>query len=111
VRFEISHVEERLSDIRTHYDKLAARLAEPVAGIDADALAAERRSLPNRRRKKHVFQIGWLVARIRVSSWTGAAKPIRKVLLFHFVSSCTNVGKRDGRAERGCVTCHSPTHP
>jgi len=38
--FEISHVEERLSDIRTHYDKLAARLAEPVAGIDADALAA-----------------------------------------------------------------------
>ena len=37
---EISHVEERLSDIRTHYDKLAARLVEPVAGIDADALAA-----------------------------------------------------------------------
>ena len=37
---EISHVEERLSDIRTHYDKLAARLAEPVTGIDADALTA-----------------------------------------------------------------------
>lgn len=37
---EISYVEERLSDIRTHYDKLAAQLAEPVAGIDADALAA-----------------------------------------------------------------------
>ncbi len=38
--FEVSHVEERSSDIRTHYDKLAAQLAEPVAGIDADALAA-----------------------------------------------------------------------
>jgi cyclopropane fatty-acyl-phospholipid synthase-like methyltransferase len=37
---KVSHVEERSNDIRTHYDKLAARLAEPVAGIDADALAA-----------------------------------------------------------------------
>ena len=37
---QISHVEERPSDIRTHYDKLAARLAEPIANIDDDALAA-----------------------------------------------------------------------
>ena len=37
---EVSHVEERAQDIRTHYDKLAARLAEPVAGIGAEALAA-----------------------------------------------------------------------
>lgn len=37
--FDVSYVEERLSDIRTHYDKLAARLAEPVNGIDNDALA------------------------------------------------------------------------
>lgn len=37
---EISHVEERSSDIRTHYDKLAARLAEPIANIDDDALVA-----------------------------------------------------------------------
>ena len=43
--FDISHVEERLSDIRTHYDKLAARLVEPVAGIDADALAAISNSI------------------------------------------------------------------
>ena len=38
--FELSHVEERQSDIRTHYDKLAERLAEPIANIDDDALAA-----------------------------------------------------------------------
>ena len=37
---EVSHVEERLEDIRTHYDKLAAQLAEPIEGLDADALAA-----------------------------------------------------------------------
>ena len=37
---EVSHVEERSDDIRTHYDKLATRLAEPVDGIDADVLAA-----------------------------------------------------------------------
>jgi cyclopropane fatty-acyl-phospholipid synthase-like methyltransferase len=40
VGLDVSRVEERANDIRTHYDKLAARLAEPVAGIDADALAA-----------------------------------------------------------------------
>lgn len=37
---DVAFVEERQDDIRTHYDKLAERLAEPVAGIDADALAA-----------------------------------------------------------------------
>jgi cyclopropane fatty-acyl-phospholipid synthase-like methyltransferase len=43
--FEISHVEERLRDIATHYDKLAALLAKPVAGIDSDALAAISQSI------------------------------------------------------------------
>ena len=47
--FEISHAEERLSDIRTHYDKLAtqlvAQLAEPASDIDADALAALSNSI------------------------------------------------------------------
>lgn len=38
--FEISHVEERSSDIRTHYDKLADQLAKPVAGLEADAAAS-----------------------------------------------------------------------
>ena len=43
--FEMSHVEERSGDIRTHYDKLAARLAEPLTGIDADALMAISNSI------------------------------------------------------------------
>ena len=36
---DVSHVEERHGDIRTHYDKLAAQLARPIAGLDADAAA------------------------------------------------------------------------
>ncbi len=43
--FEIAHVEERLSDIRQHYDKLAAQLDEPIEGISADALAAIANSI------------------------------------------------------------------
>jgi len=42
---EVSHAEERLEDIRTHYDKLAGRLAEPVAGLDDDAVAAIAKSI------------------------------------------------------------------
>lgn len=38
VGFEVSHVEERQDDIRTHYDKLAERLAEPIPGLDTEAL-------------------------------------------------------------------------
>lgn len=37
--FEIVHVEERSDDIRTHYDKIAEQLAEPIANLDADATA------------------------------------------------------------------------
>lgn len=37
---EVFHVEERQRDIRTHYDKLAAQLASPDAGLDAKAEAA-----------------------------------------------------------------------
>lgn len=43
--FEVSHVEERQGDIRTHYDKLAAQLTEPLDGIDADALSAISNSI------------------------------------------------------------------
>jgi cyclopropane fatty-acyl-phospholipid synthase-like methyltransferase len=43
--FDIETVEERQRDIRTHYDKLAARLAEPVNGLDADELGAISESI------------------------------------------------------------------
>ena len=43
--FEIVHVEERLDDIRTHYDKLADQLAEPIASLDDDALASIAKSI------------------------------------------------------------------
>lgn len=42
---EILHVEERLSDIRTHYDKLAEHLAKPNSGLDAEAVASISRSI------------------------------------------------------------------
>jgi cyclopropane fatty-acyl-phospholipid synthase-like methyltransferase len=45
--FELLHTEERLGDIRAHYDKLAERLAEPVAGLDADATALIAKSISN----------------------------------------------------------------
>ena len=35
---DIMHAEERPGDIRTHYDKLAAMLREPIDGLDADAI-------------------------------------------------------------------------
>lgn len=43
--FEILHGEERLNDIRTHYDKLASQVAEPDVGLDADAVEAISNSL------------------------------------------------------------------
>jgi len=43
--FEITRTEERHNDIRTHYDRLAARLAEPIAGLDKDALDAISQSI------------------------------------------------------------------
>ena len=43
--FELSSVEERQGDIRTHYDKLAAQLANPIEGLDADARAAIAQSI------------------------------------------------------------------
>jgi len=42
---EVSFVEERLDDIRTHYDRLSGQLAEPVAGLDADAVASITKSI------------------------------------------------------------------
>ena len=43
--FEVSHVEERLGDIKTHYDKLAAELTRPVIGLDVDTLASIAKSI------------------------------------------------------------------
>lgn len=43
--FEVSHVEERLSDIKTHYDKLADELTGPVIDLDADTLASIAKSI------------------------------------------------------------------
>lgn len=42
---EVSFVDERLADISTHYDKLAEQLAEPVVGLDADAVTAIAQSI------------------------------------------------------------------
>ena len=42
---EIVHVEERLNDIRIHYDKLADRLAKPDIGLDAEAVASIAKSI------------------------------------------------------------------
>ncbi|HSM39406.1 MAG TPA: methyltransferase domain-containing protein [Afifellaceae bacterium] len=43
--FNLEFVEERLSDITTHYDKLAKRLDQPIAGLDADARASISQSI------------------------------------------------------------------
>ena len=43
--FTISYVEERLGDIRTHYDKLATELANPVIDLDADVRDAISKSI------------------------------------------------------------------
>jgi cyclopropane fatty-acyl-phospholipid synthase-like methyltransferase len=43
--FEVLFAEERLDDIRTHYDKLADQLATPIASLDADALASIANSI------------------------------------------------------------------
>ena len=43
--FELSFVEERPDDIRTHYDKLAGQLEKPIDGLDADAKASISQSI------------------------------------------------------------------
>lgn len=43
--FVIPYVEERLGDIKTHYDKLADELTKPIDGIDADALGSIEKSI------------------------------------------------------------------
>lgn len=43
--FDIVHREVRPNDIRTHYAKLAERLAQPVAGFDTDAARSIRKSI------------------------------------------------------------------
>lgn len=43
--FTISYVEERLGDIRTHYDKLANELANPVIDLDTDMRDAISKSI------------------------------------------------------------------
>lgn len=43
--FEIPFVEERLADIKTHYDKLAAALTKPISGLDTDVLGSIEKSI------------------------------------------------------------------
>ncbi len=43
--FELSFVDERPADIKAHYDKLAAQLEQPIAGLDADAKASISQSI------------------------------------------------------------------
>lgn len=43
--FEISDFEERQSDIKTHYDKLAEQLARPIAGLNDDTLSSISESI------------------------------------------------------------------
>lgn len=43
--FDIEHVEERASDIKTHYDKLAEALEMPVSGLDADTKSSIANSI------------------------------------------------------------------
>jgi sarcosine/dimethylglycine N-methyltransferase len=43
--FEITFAEERARDMKIHYDKLAEKLTEPVAGLDRDAAASIAKSL------------------------------------------------------------------
>jgi len=57
--FEIIRTEERQDDIRTHYDRLAARLAEPVAGLDTDALDAISQSIERWRNALAGGDITW----------------------------------------------------
>jgi cyclopropane fatty-acyl-phospholipid synthase-like methyltransferase len=63
--FEILHVEERLQDIRAHYDKLAEQLATPIANLDSDALASIRKSISHWQAALEHGHITWacLVAR------------------------------------------------
>ena len=57
--FEITRAEERQDDIRTHYDRLAARLGEPVAGLDTDALDAISESIERWQNALAVGDITW----------------------------------------------------
>jgi cyclopropane fatty-acyl-phospholipid synthase-like methyltransferase len=43
--FKFLYHEERLGDIRTHYDQLAGYLVNPISGLDAEALASIARSI------------------------------------------------------------------
>jgi 2-polyprenyl-3-methyl-5-hydroxy-6-metoxy-1,4-benzoquinol methylase len=57
--FDIVFAEERLSDIRTHYDKLAAALARPIAGLDEDTVGAISSSIASWRQALAGGHITW----------------------------------------------------
>ena len=57
--FEVLHVEERQHDIRTHYDRLAARLTKPVMGLEADAVASISQSIARWRAALSNGDITW----------------------------------------------------
>ena len=57
--FDVTHVEERRHDIRTHYDKLAAALDDPIEGIDADAVERISASIARWRAALEAGDITW----------------------------------------------------
>ena len=57
--FEMSHVEERASDIRTHYDKLAEQLARGVPGLAPEAAASIAQSISRWRAALAAGHITW----------------------------------------------------
>lgn len=63
--FDILHVEERPNDIRTHYDKLAERLSQPIAGLDSQATARIAQSIERWQAALENEDISWgsIVAR------------------------------------------------
>lgn len=42
---EVLHVEERSSDIRTHYNKLADLIAKPNSGLDPEGVVSIAKSI------------------------------------------------------------------
>ena len=57
--FEVTHAEERVDDIRTHYDKLAEELARSTAGLAPEAAETIAASIERWRKALHGGHITW----------------------------------------------------
>jgi hypothetical protein len=63
--FDIVRVEERPNDIRTHYDKLAERLSQPIAGLDSQAKARIAQSIERWQAALENEDISWACLALR----------------------------------------------